>query len=120
MYDMYMDAGDEKTLRQMKNGTLTNGFGDAMSGVMQGIPQAALSAILGGIAGGAPGAAINGIGSLVNSGISGYGKGSQEASNKLQGLYDKLKRANEDYRTMKRPSGLRQAGLSTQYFNQLY
>jgi hypothetical protein len=120
MYDMYMDAGDEKTLRQMKNGTLTNGFGDAMSGVMQGIPQAALSAVLGGIAGGAPGAAINGIGSLVNSGISGYGKGSQEASNKLQGLYDKLKRANDDYRIMKRPSGLRQAGLSTQYFNQLY
>jgi hypothetical protein len=120
MYDMYMDANDEKLLRKAKNGTLTNNWGGAAEGVMQGLPQAGLSALMGGLTGGIPGALIGGIGSLVNSGIQGYGQGTQEAQSQLQGLYDRLRQANEEYRMMKRPSGLRRAGLSTQYFNQLY
>lgn len=120
MYDMYMDASDEKLLRQMNNGTLTDNWSNAMSEGVKGIPQAAGAAILGGLTGGVPGALIGGLGSLANSGISGYGKGTEEANAKLQGLYSRLKQADEEYRTMKRPSGLRRAGLSTQYFNQLY
>lgn len=120
MYNMYMDASDEKLLRQMNNGTLTNNWAGAFENGVKGIPQAGLAALLGGVTGGVPGALIGGIGSLVNSGISGYGQGTQEAQAKLQGLYDKLRQANEDYRMMKRPSGLRSAGLQTQYFNQLY
>lgn len=120
MYDMYLDTNDEKTLRQMQNGGLTNAWGGAAEGAVKGIPQALLAALIGGVAGGPGGAAINGIGSLVNSGIRGYGNELDEASGKLQGLYSKLSRAESDYKTMKRPRGLGRAGLSTQYFNQLY
>lgn len=120
MYDMYLDASDEKTLRQMQNGGLTNAWGGAAEGAVKGIPQALLAALIGGVAGGPSGAAINGIGSLVNSGIRGYGNELDESSGKLQGLYSKLNQAESDYKTMKRPRGLGRAGLSTQYFNQLY
>lgn len=120
MYDMYMDASDEKLLRQMNNGTLTDNWSGAINEGIKGVPKAAGAAILGGLTGGIPGALIGGLGSLANSGISGYGKGTEEANAKLQGLYSRLKQADEEYRTMKRPSGLRRAGLSTQYFNQLY
>lgn len=120
MYDMYLDANDEKLLRQMRNGSLTDNWSNAATGVAQGIPQAAGAAILGGLTGGLPGAVIGGIGSLVNSGISGYGQGTEQANAKLQGLYGRLKQADEEYRSMKRPAGLRRAGLSSQYFNQLY
>ena len=120
MYDMYMDASDEKLLRKSKNGTLTNNWAEAAEGALKGIPQAGLSALIGGLTGGVPGALIGGLGSLVNSGIQGYGQGTQEAQAQLQGLYSKLRQANEEYRMMKRPSGLRNAGLSTKYFNQLY
>lgn len=120
MYDMYLDAADEKTLRQMQNGGLTNGAGGAAEGVVKGIPQALLAALLGGVTGGWGGAAINGVGSLINSGIRGYGNEMDEASGKLQGLYSKLRQAQSEYKTMKRPRGLGSAGLQTQYFNQLY
>lgn len=120
MYDMYMDAGDEKLLRQMKNGTLTNNWSGALEGTVKGIPQAGLTALMEGLVGGIPGALIGGLGSLGNSAIQGYGQGTQEAQAQLQGLYGRLRQANEEYRTMKRPSGLRRAGLSTQYYNQLY
>lgn len=120
MYDMYMDANDEKLLRKAENGTLTNNWSGAAEGALKGIPQAGLSALVGGLTGGVPGALIGGLGSLINSGIQGYGQGTQEAQDKLQGLYSRLRQANEEYRMMKRPSGLRSAGLSTKYFNQLY
>lgn len=120
MYDMYMDAKDERLLREMQNGNLTNAFGGAIEGGMKGIPQALLAALIGGVTGGAGGAAIGGLGSLVNSGIQGYGNNIAQSSDKLQGLYDRLRQAESDYRAMKRPNGLSRAGLSTQYFNQLY
>lgn len=120
MYDMYLDTSDERTLRDLKSGNLTNGMGGALEGGVKGIPQALLSALIGGAVGGVPGAIVNGVGSLVNSGIQGYGNNLDQASGKLQGLYSKLRQADEQYRTMKRPNGLGRAGLSTQYFNQLY
>ncbi len=120
MYDMYLDAADEKRLRQMRNGSLNNGMNGALEGGMKGIPQALLSALIGGVVGGGAGAAINGIGSLVNSGIQGYGNSMDKATGELQGLYSKLRQADSEYKTMKRPTGLGRAGLSTHYFNQLY
>ena len=120
MYDMYLDANDERTLRELRNGTLNNNWAKSAEGAVKGIPQAALSALIGGFTGGVPGALIGGLGSLGNSAIQGYGQGSEETASKLQGLYGRLKQADEEYRSMKRPSGLRRAGLSTQYFNQLY
>lgn len=120
MYDMYMDAADERLLREMRNGTATNGMGGAISGLSKGIPAALLSALGGFAVGGIPGAAINGIGSLLNSGISGYRDNVDQTSDKLQGLYERLRQAQSEYKTMKRPRGLGSAGLSTQYFNQLY
>ena len=120
MYDTYLDASDEKALRQMRNGTLVNNWGDAAGGAVKGVPKALLTALLGGLSGGTGGALIGGLGSLANSAIEGYGRGTQEANSKLQGLYDKLRQADTDYRSMKRPRGLSRAGLSTQYYNQLY
>ena len=120
MYTNALDASDERMLRQMNNGTLTNGVGNAAGGAIKGIPQAALAALLGGIAGGPLGAIIGGGGSLLNSGIEGYGQGLDRANAKLQGLYGKLRDANDEYRSMKRPSGLRRAGLQSRYYNQLY
>ena len=120
MYDMYMDAKDERLLREMQNGNLTNAWGGAIEGGMKGIPQALLATLIGGVTGGWGGAAIGGLGSLVNSGIQGYGNNIAQSSDKLQGLYDRLRQAESDYRAMKRPSGLSRAGLQTQYFNQMY
>ena len=120
MYDMYLDATDERTLREMQHGGLTNGIGGALEGGVKGIPQALLSALIGGAVGGVGGAITNGVGSLINSGIQGYGNNVDQASAKLQGLYGKLRQAESEYKTMKRPNGLGRAGLSTQYFNQLY
>lgn len=120
MYDMYLDAGDEKLLRQVRNGTTTNNFSNAASGAIKGIPQALLSTVIGGLVGGAPGAIVNGLGSLGNSAISGYGQGNAKTQSQLQGLYDRLRQASQEYRTMKRPSGLGTAGLQSRYFNQLY
>ena len=112
MYDMNLTAADEKILRQMQNGTLTNNWAGAAEGAVKGIPQAALSAVMGGLTGGIGGAAIGGLGSLLNSGISGYGQKTDEANAQLQGL--------DEYNSMKRPRGLRGAGLSSRYYNQLY
>ena len=120
MYDMYLDASDQKLLRQMKNDRLEGTHGGTVKGIVNSLPKALLNTGLGFLAGGPAGAAIQGIGTLANAGISGYGQGIDEQYAQLQGLYDKLQRANDDYLSMKRPRGLRQAGLQSQYFNQLY
>ena len=120
MYDMYLNAADEKLLREMNNSNTSGNWTAAGNNIMNSIPQALLNAGLGFLTGNIPGAVIQGIGTLANAGIQGYGQGTEEQYNKLQGLYDKLQRANDDYRSMKRPRGLRQAGLQSQYFNQLY
>lgn len=121
MYDMYMDPSDEKLMRQIKNGSLESGkFSNAVGGALESIPQALLNAGLGFLTGNIPGAVIQGVGTLANAGIQGYNKGQQDVQSKLQGLYNKLSQANEEYRSMRRPNGLRQAGLQSRYYNQLY
>lgn len=121
MYDMYLSPEDEKLLRQLRNNSLGSGnFAEAVGGTFESIPQAAINAGLGFLTGNVPGAIIQGVGTLANGGISGYNKGQQDIQNKLQGLYDRLSQANEEYRSMRRPNGLRSAGLQTRYYNQLY
>jgi hypothetical protein len=122
MYDAYLDPDQENLLRKVSNGSKTSGnFGNIMSGVVEGIPNALLSAGIGAITGGGPaGAIVGGLGSLINSGISGYGQGQQASISELQALYDSLRQAQADYKSMKRPANLMNAGLQTRYFNQLY
>lgn len=121
MAGMYLDVGDEKLLREMKNGRLgSNNMQSAVNNALSSLPQAALNAGLGFLVGDPLGAVIQGGGTLLNAGIQGFNQGQQEDYSKLQGLYNKLQQANEEYRTMRRPSGLRTAGLQSRYYNQLY
>ena len=59
MYDTYLDANQEKMLRQLSNNTYNDAtFDDAMKGVSKGIPSALLATLFGGLTGGVPGAII--------------------------------------------------------------
>lgn len=120
MYDMYLTSEDENYLRKMNNGTLKDNVSNVAEGAVKGIPSALLQAGAGYLTGGIPGAIINGVGGLANSAISGYNKGTQEASAKLSGIYDRLKQAESEYQNMRRPRGLSRAGLSSNYYNNLY
>ena len=104
-----------KTLRQLDSGTQGANVGDALEGGIKGIPKALFSALMGGLTGNIPGAIIGGVGSLVNSGIEGYGKAQQEQMSELQGLYEALNQGYSDYRSMKRPSNLYTGGLQSRY-----
>lgn len=121
MYDMYLTSEDEKYLRQMKNGTMTNdNWNNVADSVIKNLPSTLLQTGIGALTGGIPGAIINGVGGLANSGIQGYGQGTQEDISRLEGIYNRLKQAEEEYRAMKRPRGLSSAGLQSRYYNQLY
>ena len=106
-----------KTLRQLDSGTQGANIGDAIEGGIKGIPKALFSALMGGLTGNIPGAVIGGVGSLVNSGIEGYGKAQQDQMSELQGLYSALNQGYSDYRSMKRPSNLYTGGLQSRYRN---
>lgn len=121
MYSMYLDPSDKRLLRQFERGGVPGeNLGGAFEGIAKGLPQTLLTTGIGALMGGPAGAAIGGIGGLANSALSGYNQGSLDSQAKLQALYSKLQQAGEDYRMMKRPSGLLGAGLQTRYFNQLY
>ena len=120
MYDMYLSAEDEKLLRQIQNGSEPSGWSGVDEGVVNGIPNALLGAVLGGLTGGPMGAIIGGGGALLNSGIEGYNQETSKNTTELQGLYDRLRQASSEYKTMKRPRNLRNAGLSSRYYNELY
>lgn len=120
MYSTYLDPEDERILRELNSNTLKNNIGNSTKGIISSIPKALLNAGLGFLTGNAAGAAIGGLGTLANGAISGYGQGTEEANAKLQGLYSRLKQADEERRSMMRPSGLSRAGLQSRYYNQLY
>lgn len=121
MYDMYLTSEDEKYLRQMKNGTMSSdNWNNAADNVIKSLPSTLLQAGIGLASGGIPGAIINGIGGLVNSGVKGYGQGTQEDISRLEGIYNRLKQSEEEYRSMKRPRGLSSAGLQSRHYNRLY
>ena len=116
MYADNLTPDQLKTLRQLESGTQGANVGDAIEGGLKGIPKALFSALMGGLMGGGiPGAIIGGVGSLVNSGIEGYGSAQQEQVADLQGLYGALNQGYSDYRSMKRPSGLYTGGLQSRY-----
>lgn len=117
MYANNLTPDQLKTLRQLDSGTHGADFGDALEGGLKGIPKALFGALMGGLTGNLPGAIIGGVGSLVNSGIEGYGKAQQEQVADLQGLYEALNQGYSDYRSMKRPSNLYTGGLQSRYRN---
>lgn len=117
MYANNLTPDQLKTLRQLDSGTQGADFGDALEGGLKGIPKALFGALMGGLTGGIPGAVIGGAGSLINSGIEGYGKAQQEQVAELQGLYEALNQGYSDYRSMKRPSNLYTGGLQSRYRN---
>ena len=117
MYADNLTPDQLKTLRQLDSGTQGADLGDALEGGIKGIPKALFSALMGGLSGNLPGAIIGGVGSLVNSGIEGYGKAQQEQMSELQGLYGALNQGYSDYRSMKRPSNLYTGGLQSRYRN---
>ena len=97
----YLDSGSARTLRQVQNGTFSEGSGlkNGLAGAAKGIPSALLATLIGGVAGGVPGAVINGLGSLANSGIKGASEGKAEANERLQSLYQQLLDAENRYRS---------------------
>lgn len=117
MYADNLTPDQLKTLRQLDSGTQGADFGDALEGGLKGIPSALFSALMGGLTGGPFGAVIGGAGSLINSGIEGYGKAQQDQMSELQGLYEALNQGYSDYRSMKRPSNLYTSGLQSRYRN---
>lgn len=117
MYANNLTPDQLKTLRKLDSGTQGADFGDALEGGLKGVPKALFGALMGGLTGGIPGAIIGGAGSLINSGIEGYGKAQQEQVADLQGLYEALNQGYSDYRSMKRPSNLYTGGLQSRYRN---
>ena len=118
--DMYLDNEQRKLLRDVNKDRFDKpGITDAISGGIKGIPKALLSTGVGFLTGGLPGAAIQGIGSLVNSGIEGYNSALGESEAELEALYNTLLEAEQDYNSMRR-ANVRGAGLNTRSFNSLY
>lgn len=117
MYADNLTPDQLRTLRKLESGTQGADFGDALEGGLKGIPSALFGALMGGLTGGIPGAVIGGAGSLINSGIEGYGKAQQDQISELQGLYEALNQGYSDYRSMKRPSNLYTSGLQSRYRN---
>ncbi|WP_322353938.1 hypothetical protein [Paratractidigestivibacter sp.] len=111
----YLTSADQLALRKLKRGdTGVNQWGGAMSGIMSNLPKTLASTAIGGLTGGGLGAAIGGIGSLVNSGLSGANNVTQERSAALQNLYNNLLNAETNY------NGERSSRMRNRYFNTYY
>lgn len=112
----YLTSDQLALLRQIRSGNYdVNGdFSDFLGGMGSGLGDAALAALMGFGTGGWWGAGINGIGTLINSGIEGLAGGTSSAE--LEALYQTLMDAEAQYRSMKRPNftGL---GIQQQYQN---
>lgn len=111
----YLNSEDQRTLRKLKRGdTGVNQWGGAMSGIMGNLPKTLASTALGGLTGGIGGAAIGGIGSLVNSGLSGANSATEQRSAALQNLYNNLLSAETSYNSE------RNSRMRNRYFNAYY
>ena len=121
LVDSYLTADQRRTLRDIQKDRFDDpSASDAINGAIKGVPKALLSAVGGYLTGGIPGAAIQGIGTLINSGIQGYGSAIQDKDAELQALYEALSSAEQDYNSMRRPANLRGSGLSSRAYNSLY
>lgn len=111
----YLNSEDQRTLRKLKRGdTGVNQWGGAMSGIMSNLPKTLASTAIGGLTGGIGGAAIGGIGSLVNSGLSGANSATEQRSAALQNLYNNLLSAETSYNSE------RNGRMRNRYFNAYY
>lgn len=121
LYSSYLNTDEKKTLRQLQSGNKgVNGAGAAVQGAMQQLPKALGAALIGGATGGVGGALVNGLGSLANGALSGYNNALNERASKLQGLYDTLSSAENDYNSMRRPRNLNIAGLQSAAYRNYY
>lgn len=121
MYASYLNAGEKNLLRKVQNGTYAEGSGlsSGLEAIPGAVPKALLSAAGGAFMGGPVGAAIGGLGTLLNAGLKGAAEGKNRKTSELQGLYQTLTDAEQDYNSMRRPSNLNRAGLQRRYYNQL-
>lgn len=87
-----------------------------LKGAMGGLGQAIPAAVIGGLTGGLPGALIGGLGTLANAGIDSLSSTAGQNTAELQSLYQALRDAEMQYKSMKRPNftGL---GIQQQYQN---
>jgi hypothetical protein len=90
--------------------------GDFFKGALSGLGNAIMPGVTGFLTGGIPGAIIGAGGTLINSGIDNLSSASGQNSAELQALYQALKDAELQYKSMKRPNftGL---GIQQQYQN---
>lgn len=121
LYASYLDSGQKQLLHRVKNGTYGAGSGlsAGLESGVKSLPSSALNALLGTLIGGPVGGAIMGLGSIANAGLEGATKDKQQKTAQLQGLYETLSAAEQDYNSMRRPANLMTAGLQRRYASQL-
>lgn len=118
--NQFLTSSQRSDLRALEKGYTNEGkadSGDFFKGMGSGLGDAIPAALLGLVAGGVPGALVGGIGSLVNSGISGMNSAVAQDTADLEALYQTLVDANAQYNSMKKipMAGL---GLQQKYVNQ--
>jgi hypothetical protein len=114
----YLTSDQLNLLNDIRSNRYGNSVGadDFFEGMGSGLGDAAMSALGGLAVGGLPGALIGGIGTLINSGVDNLSETTNENTAELQALYQALRDAEMQYKSMKRPNftGL---GIQQQYQN---
>jgi hypothetical protein len=114
----YLTSDQLNLLNAIRSNRYSNSVGadEFFEGVGGGLGNAAMSALGGFAVGGLPGALIGGIGTLINSGVDNLSETTNENTAELQALYQALRDAEMQYKSMKRPNftGL---GIQQQYQN---
>lgn len=101
----YLSEDQKTLLNKVRRGSYNSqNAAGIWEGIGSGLGNTVKGALTGGAIGGIPGAIIGGVGSLVNSGIQGYGNAQQRSIGELEALYQTLADANAQYQTMKRPN----------------
>lgn len=116
----YLTNAQKSDIRKMQRGNYSGGeadFSDFLKGAGSGLSGAIAPTLIGLATGGVPGAIVGGVGSLINSGISGMNSAVAQDTADLEALYQTLVDANAQYNSMKKipMAGL---GLQQKYVNQ--
>lgn len=117
----YLSPDQMRMIRQIRRGNLpenTTATQGAFNEIVGNLGNTLTSTGIGLATGGIPGALIGGIGSLVNSGLSGANKAKQSNISQLDALYQSLVDAQAQYNAMKRPN-MTGLGLQQRY-QQMY
>lgn len=117
--NQFLTSSQRSDLRALEKGYTNEGkadIGDFFKGAGSGLVEAVPAALLGLATGGVPGALVGGIGSLVNSGISGMNSAVSQDTANLESLYQALVDANAQYNSMKRIP-MQGLGLQQKYVN---